>query len=83
LFEIEIGTAEWDRPLPPLPKLSPYLYPHNFVTTRWDIKKPNQDEKGRRRTNWQVGTEIVHGLRPGVTNLLGIHYLKSLQLKKK
>jgi len=44
------GEAAWDRPLPPISKVSPYLSPMPFVTTRWKIVKPSAHDAGRRRT---------------------------------
>lgn len=47
---IELGFAEWDRPLPPLPSASPYKGNLPFVATRWKITRPNEEERTRRRT---------------------------------
>lgn len=37
---IELGFAEWDRPLPPLPKLSPYITDFPVVGMRKKIVRP-------------------------------------------
>ncbi|ODN00195.1 hypothetical protein Ocin01_06485 [Orchesella cincta] len=46
----KLGFAEWDRPLPPLPKVSPYLADLPLVGKRRKILKPNGDVGMYRRS---------------------------------
>ncbi|CAG7715975.1 unnamed protein product [Allacma fusca] len=40
----------WDKPLPPVPKISPYLSSVPFVTTRWNVTQPADPNLRLRRT---------------------------------
>jgi len=46
----KLGFAEWDRPLPPIPKISPYLSDLPLVGKRRKILKPNGDVMMYRRS---------------------------------
>jgi hypothetical protein len=42
--------AAWDKPLPPLPRVSPYLSDVPFVTSRWNTTQPADPSLRLRRT---------------------------------
>jgi len=50
----ELGFAEWDRPLPPLPKVSPYLSDLPLVGKRRKFLKPNGNVMMYKRSNTEL-----------------------------
>ncbi|CAL8100813.1 unnamed protein product [Orchesella dallaii] len=50
----KLGFAEWDKPLPPLPKVSPYLADLPLVGKRRKIVKPNGNVMMYRRSQTEL-----------------------------